>query len=123
MPLIECTECGKRGRTQDPVCWNCRHPRDVVEAPPVRHGSAPVPAPTGAEHRNWRLGQALMGGLWFLALWLVFRLASPEGARAQYWAWTGAIPALASFEAEHERLRADHETAQDVYRFLRELER
>ncbi|MBD0320825.1 MAG: hypothetical protein ICV87_10855, partial [Gemmatimonadetes bacterium] len=31
--------------------------------------------------------------------------------------------ALASFEAEHERLRADHQTAQDVDRFLRELEK
>jgi hypothetical protein len=29
---------------------------------------------------------------------------------------------LASFEAEHERLREDQETAQDVERFLKQLE-
>jgi hypothetical protein len=31
--------------------------------------------------------------------------------------------APASFEAEHERLRADHASARDVDRFLRELEK
>jgi hypothetical protein len=103
MPLIECTECGKRGRVQDPVCWNCRHPRDVVApvraVPSIVHrapaqGSAPAKPAAGAAWRNARPAMLFLGGLWFLALWLVFRLASPEAARAQFWAWAGAIPAM-----------------------------
>ncbi|MBD0320479.1 MAG: hypothetical protein ICV87_09115, partial [Gemmatimonadetes bacterium] len=98
MPLIECTKCGKRGRVQDPVCWNCRHPRDVVDlapaSPTLHRATAPVSAPAkpapgaGGDHRHALL---FVGVLWFVALWLIFRGASPGQARAQHWAISGAL--------------------------------
>ena len=89
MPLIECTECGKRGRSQEPVWLNCRHPRYVVHSPPVR--PAPLHAPSKADNKDARHGMLFLGVLWFVGLWLIFRAASPGQVRAQGWAIFGAL--------------------------------